>query len=40
MQFNVGNGGRVCFWLDRWCGDVSLRIEFPSLFATAASKEA
>lgn len=28
------------FWLDRWCGSMSLKEEFPSLFTIAASKEA
>ena len=40
MAFVVGNGRRVKFWRDRWCGEESLRVAFPTLFAIAASKEA
>ena len=35
-----GNERKVCFWLDRWCREVSLREGFPSLFAISISKEA
>ena len=37
--FSVGNGRRVRFWEDRWCGDEALSISFPSLYALATSKE-
>ena len=40
MVFVVGNGRRVRFWLDKWCGDESLKDTFPSLFALATSKDA
>ena len=40
MVFSVGNGRRVRFWKDKWCGDDSLCIVFPSLFAITLSKEA
>ncbi|RVX15155.1 Exocyst complex component SEC3A [Vitis vinifera] len=36
----VGNGRRVSFWRDRWCGDSPLCESFPSLFALSAEKEA
>ena len=35
--FFVGNGRRVRFWEDRWCGDKTL--SFPSLCALVTSKE-
>ena len=35
----VGNGRRVRFWKDRWCGDNPLCTSFPSLFAISLSKE-
>ena len=38
--FVVGNGRRVKFWRDRWCGDEPLCVSFPSLFAFARSKKA
>ena len=40
VVFMVGNGMRVRFWLDKWCGDESLKDTFPSLFALATSMEA
>ena len=36
----VGNGRRVRFWRDRWCGDSPLCVSFPSLFALTIDKEA
>ena len=38
--FSMGDGRRVRFWKDRWCGDEALRISFPSLYALVTSKEA
>ena len=35
----MGNGRRVRFWKDEWCGDVALCDSFPSLYALAESKE-
>ena len=32
LQFDVGNGPRVKFWHDVWCGDCPLRAGFPELF--------
>ena len=39
-SFSVGNGRRVRFWRDRWCGDAPLCESFPSLFALSIEKEA
>ena len=39
ISFRVGNGRRVSFWRDRWCGDSPLCVSFPSLFALSAEKE-
>ena len=38
--FFVGNGRRVRFWRDRWCGDSPLSVSFPTLFDLAIDKEA
>ena len=38
--FVVGNGRRVKFWKDGWCGDEPLCVSLPSLFALASSEEA
>ncbi|RVW24851.1 hypothetical protein CK203_105114 [Vitis vinifera] len=38
--FVVGDGKKVRFWKDKWCGTTPLCEDFPSLFALATSKEA
>ena len=40
VGFIVGNGRRMQFWEDAWCGEAALCTLFPSLFALAAHKEA
>ena len=37
---SVGNGRRVRFWKDFWCGKQPLSITFRSLFSLAVDKEA
>ena len=39
IVFSVGNGRRVRFWKDSWCGDEAFCNSFPSLYALAVSKE-
>ena len=36
---SLGNGRRVCFWKDLWCGEQPLSITFPSLFSSVVNKE-
>ncbi|RVW89785.1 putative ribonuclease H protein [Vitis vinifera] len=38
--FRVGNGRRMRFWKDKWCGDEPLYESFPSLFAISQAKDA
>ena len=40
LVYSVGNGRRVRFWKDKWCGDDPLCTSFPSLFAISLDKEA
>jgi len=40
VHFKVRNGSRVLFWQDVWCGDNSLKTQFPDLFRMARSKDA
>ena len=40
IAFSVGDGRRVRYWKDKWCGDDALCDSFPSLYALATSKEA
>ena len=36
----MGNALRVKFWTDKWCGDLSLVEDFPTLFSIANAKDA
>ena len=40
VGFRVGNGRRVRFWQERWCGEEQLAVAFPKLFSIATNKEA
>ena len=40
LSFSVGNGERVKFWHDKWCGDATLKEAFPDFFSITADKEA
>ena len=40
VSFSVGDGKRVRFWKDIWCGNMPLCEAFPSLFDLAGSKDA
>ena len=40
LVYSVGNGRRVRFWKDKWCGDDQLCSYFPSLYAISLDKEA
>ncbi|RVW28885.1 putative ribonuclease H protein [Vitis vinifera] len=39
VSFAVGDGRRVKFWKDIWCGNIPLCEAFPSLFAFAVSQD-
>ena len=40
IGFEVGDGTRIRFWHDVWCGDQPLKESFPGLFRIARNKEA
>ncbi|RVW30368.1 hypothetical protein CK203_097914 [Vitis vinifera] len=40
VSFTVGDGRRLKFWKDIWCGNTPLCEAFPSLFAFAVSQDA
>lgn len=40
VRFKVGSGSEVCFWADRWGGEVSLNMTFKSLSLLAVDPRA
>ena len=40
ITFSMGDGRRVRFWKDKWCGNNTHHDYLPSLFALAVSKDA
>jgi hypothetical protein len=36
----VGDGTRISFWHDLWCGDTVLKVAFSGLFGIARVKDA
>ena len=32
ILYDIGDGSRVKFWLDCWCGETPLAVRFPDLF--------
>jgi hypothetical protein len=39
-RFVVGDGSKIIFWHDLWCGDTALKVAFPTLFGIARVKDA
>ena len=39
-MYDIGDGSKVQFWLDRWCGTSSLAVRYPDLYRISCSKEA
>jgi hypothetical protein len=40
FKYDVGEGSKIRFWDDVWCGDRALKEEYPGLFSIARLKEA
>jgi hypothetical protein len=40
ISFKVGDGSSLKFWLDSWCGEISLRDQFPELHRIASHPDA
>jgi len=40
VRFEVGNGARVLFWQDKWCGEQPVKFQFPNLFRMASLRVA
>jgi len=39
-RFVVGDGSKISFWHDLWCGDTTLKVAFPALFGIARLEDA
>ena len=37
-NFSVGDGKRMSFWEDNWCGPEPLSVTFPEIYTKAAAK--
>ena len=40
LSFKVGNGDRVRFWHNAWCGGLPLKVIYPVLFSIAGDRDA
>ena len=38
-RFNLGDGSKIRFWDDGWCGKISLKAAFPILYNIANVKD-
>jgi hypothetical protein len=39
ISYRVGDGSRICFWHDVWCGEAALKSSFQELYSIAHDKE-
>jgi hypothetical protein len=39
VRYEVGDGSRILFWHDVWCGDLPFKLLFPKLFTIACGKD-
>ena len=39
-SFKIGDGSKIKFWEDVWCGETTLMAIFPSIYAMADTKGA
>ena len=40
ILYDIGDGSRVKFWQDCWCGETPLVVSYPNLFRFCRNKEA
>ena len=39
-MYDIGDGSKVKFWKDYWCGETSLTVNYSDLFGFCRNKEA
>lgn len=39
ISFKVGEGSRVSFWGQKWCGDLVLKYDFPDLYRVSCQRK-
>jgi len=39
VRYEIGNGSKVLFWHDVWCGEIPLKTLFSELFLIASGKD-
>ena len=39
ILYEIGDGSRVKFWQDRWCGETFLAVNYPELFRVCRDQE-
>jgi len=39
VRYKVGDGSKVLFWHDVWCGELPLKVLFPELFTIGCGKD-
>ena len=40
ILYDIGDGSKVKFWQDRWCGETFLAVRYPNLFRFCRNKDA
>ena len=40
IMYEIGDGSKVQFWLDCWCGTSLFAVRYPELYRISCSKEA
>jgi hypothetical protein len=40
IRFELGNGSKIRFWDDVWCGEMTIKEAFPVLYGIAREKDA
>jgi len=39
ISFEVGDGSKISFWRDQWCGEITLKVAVPVLYGLEPEKD-